>query len=151
EARTEARESPAARKPLLPRTPRTPIDANASDRAAKGLSPEEKARLADTGVTRAPFTTWVAEDLGDSARPTPARPAREAEPDPADAGPSNGDAAREAFRALLNMPAAPRREPEPAPLDVLPKSDFTPESELSKRDVPDTMSVPLQQRVLEYS
>ena len=49
------------------------------------------------------------------------------------------------------MPAAPRREPEPAPLDVLPKSDFTPESELSKRDVPDTMSVPLQQRVLEYS
>ena len=109
------------------------------------LSPAEEARLADTGVTRAPFTSWIAEDLLEREGPAPRREApRRAEPDPADRGPGNGDAAREAFRALLNMPAP--REQETAPLDVIPGGEAWP-----VQAEPETASVPLQQRVLEYS
>jgi len=111
------------------------------------LTAAEEARLAETGVTKAPFTSWIADDLLDRERPAkqPETP-QPKRPDPADQGPSNGDAAREAFRALLNMPAPER---EAAPLDVVPGE--LPTSGMNTAPEASPMSPPLQQRVLEYS
>ena len=145
-AATDPRDSAALPRELV--RPSRPA-AEARERGAAGMTPEEEVRLAETGVTRAPFTSWIAEDLlaRDKAPRKPEAP-RPATPDPAEKGPTNGDAAREAFRALLNMPTAP--EPEPAPLDVLPHGDGAAEAPESPGGAID-MSIPLQQRVLEYS
>lgn len=133
---------PSIREPLL--RPARPLPPAAETRVP-ALSPEEEARFADTGVTRAPFTSWIAEDLLERKPRTGApEPSRQNTPDPADQGPGNGDAAREAFRALLNMPATPDRES--APLDVIPADEDWPVQPES-----DSMTIPLQQRVLEYS
>ncbi|MBX3179273.1 MAG: hypothetical protein KF886_18105 [Candidatus Hydrogenedentes bacterium] len=148
----------------LPATPRDPdplparAAAPARDRA-QSLTPEEAERLRDTGVTRAPFTSWIAEDLlppepaieEKQPPPRPAPPAP-APPDPADAGPGNGDAAREAFRALLNMPAQSPASPDiDRPLDFVPGDSASRDTHPAPPESQDHLSIPLQQRVLEYS
>lgn len=110
-------------------------------------------RFADTGVTKSSFSTWVAEDF--SAKPAAPAPARtdkqEGTFDPeAEAAPGNGDAAREAFRALLNMP--PEEAPSRPPLDLgdtLPATRPTEAPDMGAG--PENGTAAMQQRVLEYS
>lgn len=131
------------------------------------LTPAEEARLADTGVTRAPFSSWIAEDLlggngatAEEARPTPpsiprsltARnpaPLDEEEPEPQ--APGNGEAAREAFRALLNIPM--NTDVQAPPLDMPGQTRAMAAAMrghgADREEV--QLSAPLQQRVLEYS
>lgn len=141
----DPRDVPAVSRDQLVRQSRAAA-ASMNERTS-ALSPAEEARLAETGVTKAPFTSWIADDLVAREKPT-ARPeaAQAKTPDPADQGPSNGDAAREAFRALLNMPPPER---EPAPLDIVPGAMAAPEARAASTNRPP--SAPLQQRVLEYS
>lgn len=144
--------------PAAPRNP-DPLPARAaapSRERAPVLSPEEADRLRDTGVTRAPFTSWIVEDLlpPEPATEKPQSPKRPepAPPDPADAGPGNGDAAREAFRALLNMPAQTPASPDiDRPLDFVPGDGVLDEPRGAEPENQDHLSIPLQQRVLEYS
>lgn len=167
----DARELPAAPQPARverPMPPRaTPVEPPLSD--------ADRARLAATGVTRAPFSPWIAEDLpednGKTATPPPGSPTPAMEPapvapkisprpapilpgeeeEPESFAPSNGDAAREAFRALLNMPMTAGVAPAP------PEMPGQVAGMVSRTDgygpAPDegTISAPLQQRVLEYS
>lgn len=155
-------------------SPPTRVDRPMPPRAAPAappLSDADRERLAATGVTRAPFSPWIAEDLpennGKEAAPTtpavepaPVAPASPPRPAPALAGdeeelesfaPSNGDAAREAFRALLNMPMTAGVAPAPPEMPgqvagMAPRAD-------GYGPAPDegAISAPLQQRVLEYS
>lgn len=139
------------RSPII-RTGR-PAPDSASRALAGRLTPEEEARLSDTGVTKAPYTSWVAENLPAAPEtPAKAKPARPAEPDPAAHGPSNGDAAREAFRALLNMPA-PQGQPDRRPLEAAGEMGARMAMAPDAPEGPDEghMTASLQQRVLEYS
>ncbi|MCF6284638.1 MAG: hypothetical protein L3K26_05570 [Candidatus Hydrogenedentes bacterium] len=103
-------------------------------------------KLADTGVTGASFTSWVAEDLTpNTPQPPPPEPALGTE-----AAPRNGDAAREAFRALLNMPSE-ENKPQ-ATLDLTGQMPAMAGAILSEAPEPDMHSTSaMQQRVLEYS
>lgn len=146
----DARERPAESLDRLVPSKRPPADAR--ERGATGITAEEAERLSETGVTKAPFTSWVAGDLlEDKAPPRKVAPPRPAPPDPAERGPGNGDAAREAFRALLNMPATPEPPSDPGPLDIMPKGTGGTATGAPEPEEAPELSVPLQQRVLEYS
>lgn len=160
---TPSRPAPRAESTLQPRP--TP--------APKALTPAEEAKLADTGVTRAPFSSWVAEDLIEtgangggngqtaeirSATPAPrpstlaeraSAPPEEDEPDLEVSG--NGEAAREAFRALLNMPMG--HDATIAPVEMPGQTQaLAPTASGNGGGSDDApFSAPLQQRVLEYS
>jgi len=117
------------------------------------MSAAERERLADTGVTKSSFTSWIAEDLGaraagEAGNPAPA-PAGGIAPE-SEASPANGDAARAAFRALLNMPAetqsAPRSLDLTAPMDSVPAMPPPADPETDGHG-----TTAMQQRVLEYS
>jgi hypothetical protein len=131
------------------------------------LSPAEEARLADTGVTKSPFTAWIAEDLLGSNGSTPSTPpatspstkgpltARNPAPldeeDPEPQAPGNGEAAREAFRALLNMPMNSGAGLPPLEMPGQIRGVTAPAHghEINVGDF--QLSASLQQRVLEYS
>lgn len=158
----DARDVPAA--PVIPRTEKPMPPRNTTP--APTLTPAEEARLAETGVTKAPFTSWVAEDFlganGSTGQTPPLTSSRslpltarnpapldEEEPEPM--APGNGEAAREAFRALLNMPM--NADVHVPPVDM-PGQTKAMVSAMhghgnDRDDVP--LSAPLQQRVLEYS
>lgn len=137
-----------ARNQAIPPKPPGP---DAPERDPATLSAREAARLAKTGVTKAPFSSWIAEDLLADEKDGPASPPPERRaPEAAESAPSNGDAAREAFRALLNMPSATERARED-PLDVLPGSAMASAPAEEHGPDGDPMAIPLQQRVLEYS
>lgn len=129
--------SPApARRPAAP--PEEPVHIVQTAKAAP--APPQKAaqeeRLAKTGITDAPYSVWFGLDF-DSA-PQQAEPEEEEEPlSSAPTEPEDPEAARNAFRALLNLPSAP--PPEPAAGAAPRPANGTP------------VAVPLQQRVLEYS
>lgn len=140
---------------------------NSAPAPSPALTPAEEARLADTGVTKAPFTAWIAEDLlgtnGNTAatrQPTPTSmkgpltsrnpaPLDEEEPEPQ--APGNGEAAREAFRALLNMPmnSGAGLPPVEMPGQTRAMTAAMQGHESNAGEV--QLSAPLQQRVLEYS
>lgn len=123
-------------------------------------------KLKDTGVTQSSFTSWVAEDFSTTDTPPRAsteRPARSASTPapPQKAAPTiaqdeeepaakNGDAAREAFRALLNIPSEepPNRPPLDLPGQMASMANLSP-SEESQDFAQDPAN--MQQRVLEYS
>jgi hypothetical protein len=137
--------------------------------APKAMTPAEEAKLADTGVTKAPFSSWIAEDLlGSGANGAPAdvhrvppapRPAaavtrasaplEEEEPELEVSG--NGEAAREAFRALLNMPMG--HDAPLAPVDMPGQTRAMATAMQGNGGATEEVqfSAPLQQRVLEYS
>lgn len=141
--------------------------------APKALTQAEEAKLADTGVTKAPYSSWIAEDLvgfnsnpggnGASAEaprtapaprpaaatPRPAVPVDEEEPDLEVSG--NGEAAREAFRALLNMPMG--QDAPLAPVEMPGQTRAMAAAMRGNGGAPEEVqfSAPLQQRVLEYS
>lgn len=111
--------------------------------------------FADTGVTKSAFSSWIAEDFDGGTRKPKTKPAS---PDvgetafgpEAEASPKNGEAAREAFRALLNMP----------PEQAAPVTPSVPDKDFGARDhesaPQETGDAPgstqaMQQRVLEYS
>lgn len=132
--------APAA-SPLTPATPVPAAPAPAAHIVPTAPPPPKPAappipeeRLAKTGLTDAPYSVWFGLDF-DAAPPPP--PIEEDEPPPrAPAAPEDPEAARGAFRALLNLPqpapgAAPATSANGAPVAAAP--------------------VPLQQRVLEYS
>jgi len=135
------------------------------------LTPAEEARLADTGVTKAPFSAWIAEDLlganGNTAatRPptstsakgplTSRNPAPLDEEEPEPQAPGNGEAAREAFRALLNMPmdtgaGLPPVE-MPGQTRAMTGAVTGAVNGYESNGNEAQLSIPLQQRVLEYS
>lgn len=139
----------------------------------KALTPAEEAKLADTGVTKAPYSSWIAEDLlgfgasagangtpADEQRVPPAPrppaatarasvPVEEDEPDLEVSG--NGEAAREAFRALLNMPMG--HDAPLAPVDMPGQTRAMAAAMQGNGGATEEVqfSAPLQQRVLEYS
>lgn len=133
--------------------------------APSSLTPAEEARLADTGVTKAPFSSWIAEDLLGSngsnanARPTvsPPKPAPSSLRVPLDdeesdvPTPSNGEAAREAFRALLNMPMNESAQVAPPEMPGQTRAMAAVLQEHGNGQGEIQFSAPLQQRVLEYS
>lgn len=151
--------TPRPERTMPPRNPAAPASSTT-------LTPAEEARLADTGVTKAPFTSWIAEDLmgsngssAEQAHPpttiptalTARNPAPLDEEEPEPQAPGNGEAAREAFRALLNMPMhddvhiPPLEMPgQTKAMAAAMQGHVTGEEEVH-------LSAPLQQRVLEYS
>jgi len=160
---TPPRPAPRAESPMPPRP--GPV--------SKALTPAEEAKLADTGVTKAPYSSWIAEDLlgssasagangahADEHRAAPApRPAaavtrasaplEEEEPELEVSG--NGEAAREAFRALLNMPMG--QDAPLAPVEMPGQTRAMATAMQGNGGAPEEVqfSAPLQQRVLEYS
>jgi uncharacterized protein YoxC len=157
---------PSAARPATLRTPNgSPTgtgkdilkQVKATNRSAPQSAPKPPARdeqrLADTGVTKASFTSWVAEDLSTSqpnpaGKPTTELPeANSVEQEPA---PANGDAAREAFRALLNMPA--EESPAQPRVDIAGQMAAMPEVVPVEAPRAESVSTSaMQQRVLEYS
>ncbi len=115
--------------------------------------PADAARLADTGVTKASFTHWVAEDLATTPKEPIKRnilPEPPSEP-PEEASASNGDTAREAFRALLNMPQEADMRDSHLDLSASMPID-RPGTHTADEEEPDNgNSKAMQQRVLEYS
>lgn len=160
DARDPAQASVAPR-PERPMPPRNPAPALST------LTPAEEARLAETGVTKAPFTSWIAEDFlgangaaaGQTRSMTPSRalplternpaPLDEEEPEPT--APGNGEAAREAFRALLNMPMNADVHVPPIDMPGQTKSMVSAMHDRGGDADEVQLSAPLQQRVLEYS
>lgn len=116
--------------------------------------------LKDTGVTKSSFTSWVAEDFSAATTPaaknTPApqtsapRSVSDTLSEDEEPAPQNGDAAREAFRALLNIPSEdpPPRSPLDLPGQMASMADMNPPEE-SQDFAQDPAN--MQQRVLEYS
>lgn len=94
-------------------------------------------RLEGTGLTDAPYSVWFGLDF-DSAPAAAVEAPEEEEPATTPRTPEDPEAARGAFRALLNLPSAPPAAPGtgPVPAPGTPAAAAT---------------VPLQQRVLEYS
>ncbi|MBI2424904.1 MAG: hypothetical protein HYV27_18905 [Candidatus Hydrogenedentes bacterium] len=88
--------------------------------------------LAGTGLTRAPFETWQGDTFPEESAPV-------AVPRPP-ASPSDADAARSAFRALLNMDAEAPLQPAPQKAGEEPSASR-----------PNGIQKPLQQRIVEYS
>ena len=167
-ATADVRDLPAVPGATSP-TPRVerPMPPRSNAPGAAPLTPAEEARLADTGVTKAPFTAWIAEDLlgtnGNTAatrQPTPTSvkgpltsrnpaPLDEEEPEPQ--APGNGEAAREAFRALLNMPMNSGAGLPPVEMPGQTRA-MTPAAHGHDSNAGEVqLSAPLQQRVLEYS
>ncbi len=160
---TPPRPAPRPDSPMPPRPAPTP----------KALAPAEEAKLADTGVTKAPFSSWIAEDLlgsgaSGAANGTPAEerraapaprppadvtrasaPVEEDEPELEVSG--NGEAAREAFRALLNLPMG--HDAPLAPVEMPGQTRAMAEAMRGNGGAVEEVqfSAPLQQRVLEYS
>ncbi len=136
--------------------------------APKTPAPEatkEADKLEDTGVTKSSFTSWVAEDFSapappkkearevhapGNAAPTPPRETPRAPREEEEPAPKNGDAAREAFRALLNIPseAPTSRGGLDLPGQMASMADLSPTDE-SQDFAQDPAN--MQQRVLEYS
>ena len=143
---------------MPPRNPAAPA-------STTPLTPAEEARLADTGVTKAPFTSWIAEDLmgsngsrAEHVQPstsipkalTARNPAPLDEEEPEPQAPGNGEAAREAFRALLNMPMNDDVHIPPLEMPGQTKAMAAAvQGHVTEEEV--HLSAPLQQRVLEYS
>lgn len=169
-ATPDVRDVPAAPPTSpLPRMERPMTPRNSAPTPSPALTPAEETRLADTGVTKAPFTAWIAEDLlganGNNAatrQPAPTSPSvkgpltsrnpaplDEEEPEPQ--APGNGEAAREAFRALLNMPmnSGAGLPPVEMPGQTKAMTAAVHGHESNAGEV--QLSAPLQQRVLEYS
>ncbi|MBL7648334.1 MAG: hypothetical protein JNK74_19320 [Candidatus Hydrogenedentes bacterium] len=170
-ATPDVRDMPAATPRPTPR-PENPMPPRPAP-APKALTQAEEAKLADTGVTKAPYSSWIAEDLvgfnsnpggnGASAEaprtapaprpaaatPRPAVPVDEEEPDLEVSG--NGEAAREAFRALLNMPMG--QDAPLAPVEMPGQTRAMAAAMRGNGGAPEEVqfSAPLQQRVLEYS
>jgi len=95
-------------------------------------------RLTGTGVTQASFTDWMGPDFDSLATAAPAEePPPAPKVDPPEA-PEDAEAAREAFRALLDLDTAPPQPVAPAP---------------PKREAPgpNGSAARLQTRVREYS
>lgn len=161
---TPPRPAPRAESPMPPRPTSAP----------KALTPAEEAKLADTGVTKAPYSSWIAEDLlgfgasagangtlADEQRAAPAlRPAAavtrasaplEEEEEPELEVSGNGEAAREAFRALLNMPMG--HDAPLAPVEMPGQTRAMAVAMQGNGGATEEVqfSAPLQQRVLEYS
>lgn len=167
----DVRDMPAAPPRPAPR-PDSPMPPRPTS-APKAMTPAEEAKLADTGVTKAPYSSWIAEDLLSSSaragangaradehraapapRPTAAvtrasAPLEEEEPELEVSG--NGEAAREAFRALLNMPMG--HDAPLAPVDMPGQTRAMAAAMQGNGGATEEVqfSAPLQQRVLEYS
>jgi hypothetical protein len=150
--------TPHQERAMPPRNPAAPA-------SSTPLTPAEEARLADTGVTKAPFTSWIAEDLmgsngsrAEHVQPstsiptalTARNPAPLDEEEPEPQAPGNGEAAREAFRALLNMPMNDDVHIPPLEMPGQTKAMAAAvQGHVTEEEV--HLSAPLQQRVLEYS
>lgn len=106
------------------------------------LAPAEEERLAKTGLTDAPFSVWFGLDFDAAAAPAPVE--EEENEAPAPRTPEDAEAARNAFRALLNMPAGQSPPPGAAPAPIAAQNPLRPSNGTPA-------PVPLQQRVLEYS
>lgn len=106
------------------------------------LATAEEERLAKTGLTDAPFSVWFGLDFDAAAAPAPVE--EEEEILPAPRTPEDAEAARNAFRALLNMPAGQNPPPGATPAAAAPQAHPRPGNGTPA-------PVPLQQRVLEYS
>jgi len=131
---------PAAEPRPRPAAPPPPADPMAHDRG-------ERERLSGTGVTKASFSQWEGADFTlqpDAADPDPTPPAA-----PPPAAPQNAEAARQAFRALLNI----QSEPAPPTAPEAPPSGATPEAANAGNAGSNgaASGVSLQQRALEYS
>ena len=102
--------------------------------AAPSQRRAEEERLAGTGLTDAPYSVWFGLDF-DSA-PEPAAETEEEEPAARATASEDPEAARSAFRALLNLPVPP----------ASPPGSVAPQQQNGASN-----TVPLQLRVLEYS
>jgi len=93
----------------------------------------EEERLAGTGLTDAPYSVWFGLDFDSTPEP---EPEEEEEISPRATASEDPEAARGAFRALLNLPIPP----------ASPPGTTAPAAQNGA-----SAAVPLQQRVLEYS
>ena len=128
-APTPAPAPPVAPAHIVNTTPPTPAPP----------APVEEERLAKTGLTDAPYSVWFGLDF-DASPPAAVYAGDEDEELAATPqAPEDPEAARSAFRALLDLPTAPAPAARPGVNGAAANGAAAP------------VAVPLQQRVLEYS
>lgn len=129
------RESAAKAPPAPEVSPLRVVPTGTSKTAVAKPRPDDE-RLEGTGLTDAPYSVWFGLDFDSAAEKNVDQEEEEEPPAPQRSAPEDPEAARGAFRALLNLPVPPASVPgttAPPPANG------------------GAGAVPLQQRVLEYS